>query len=174
MEITIGMSLPEVQQCPLEHHLPPKVNGTREYTLSIKGTDFQLDCEDGSNSYMLTCRFWGRDDPVCIPLSEGDGGYGHLESTLISIDCSRTCFCQYWRDSQFVYVDVVSKDSFRSVGFGSIETPSVDLDFDTLGSIDVRVPLYSNDTGFRTGCVTLSFCILPQPSVPSPPSMHAL
>ena len=121
---------------------------------------------------------------MCIPLSEGDGGYGHLESTLISIDCSRTCFLQYWRDSQFVYVDVVSKDSFRSVGFGSIETPSVDrsffmslsrlVDFDTLGSIDVRVPLYSNDTGFRTGCVTLSFCILPQSSVPSPPSMHAL
>ena len=124
------------------------------------------------------------EDPLCIPLSSGGDGFGHLESALVSIDCSQTSFRQYWNDSQYIFVDVVNLASFQSVGFGSIETQSVDcpffmsvsslVDFDTPRSTDVCVLLYSNDTGFRSGCVTLSFCFLPQSSVNSSRSQSTL
>ena len=44
------------------------------------------------------------------------------ESTLFSVCCSLEQISNYWRESQFVYFEIVNFDSLHPVGFGILDT----------------------------------------------------
>ena len=49
-------------------------------------------------------------------------GVGLYDSTLFNVCCSIEQLSHYWKDSHYVYFEVVDFDSIKPIGFGVIDT----------------------------------------------------